>query len=178
MLGNLFMIGQQWAAVINPISHLFLVTVSEQCVLSLEQRVFLYDSYVKYESARKCRRKLRRKFCDERVPRNQTIRNLVNKLTSTWLLTDKTQKHKRRVLTEEKLDDTEARVEHARRKLLTRVECQRTATARTSTQLLNPRPYKKHNVVYSLSIHVHSREEKLKVMLRTRPNSLTQWEKI
>jgi hypothetical protein len=32
------------------------------------------------------------------------------------------------------------------------------------------------NAMYNLSIH--SREEELKVMLRTRPNSLTQWEKI
>jgi hypothetical protein len=32
------------------------------------------------------------------------------------------------------------------------------------------------NVIYTLSIH--SRDEKLKVMLQTRPNSLIQWEKI
>jgi hypothetical protein len=33
---------------------------------TLEQRVFLYDTYVKYGSARKCRRKFRRKFRDDK----------------------------------------------------------------------------------------------------------------
>jgi transposase len=64
----------------------------------LEQCVFLYDTYVKYGSSGKCQRKFR----DERVPSRQTIHNLVNKLKTTGLLTDKKTKHKRRVLTEEK----------------------------------------------------------------------------
>jgi hypothetical protein len=67
---------------------------------TLEQCVFLYDTCVEYGSARKCRRKFR----DERVPNRQTIHNLVNMLITTGLLLDKKQKHKRRVLTEEKLD--------------------------------------------------------------------------
>jgi transposase len=83
-----------------------------------EQRVFLYVTYVKYGSARKCRRKFRRKFCGERVPSRQTIHNLVNKLRTTGLLIENKQKHKRRVLTEEKLDDIGARLEHAPRKTL------------------------------------------------------------
>jgi transposase len=66
-----------------------------------EQRVFLYDTHVKYGSAGKRRRKFRRKFRDE-VPSRQTIHNLVNKLKTTGLLTEKKTKHKRRVLTEEK----------------------------------------------------------------------------
>jgi hypothetical protein len=66
-----------------------------------QQRVFLYDTYVKYGSAGKCRRKFRRKFRDERVPSRQTFHNLVNKLRTTGLVIDKKQKHKRRVLTEE-----------------------------------------------------------------------------
>jgi ribosomal protein S19E (S16A) len=78
----------------------------------LEQRVFLYDSYVKYGSAGKRRRKFRRRFRDERVPSRQTIRNLVNTLRKTGLLIDKKQKHKRRVLTEQKLDDIGARLVH------------------------------------------------------------------
>jgi hypothetical protein len=40
-----------------------------------EQRAFLYDSYVNYGSAGKCRREFRRKFRGERVPGRQTIRN-------------------------------------------------------------------------------------------------------
>jgi diphthamide synthase subunit DPH2 len=77
---------------------------------TLEQRVFLYDTYVK--SLRKCRRKFR----DERIPRRQTIHNLVNKLKSTGLLINKKQKQKRRVLTKEKLDEIGARLEDTPRK--------------------------------------------------------------
>jgi transposase len=88
---------------------------------TLEQRVFLYDTYVKYGSAAKCRRKLRRNFCDERVPSRQAIHNLVNKLRITGLLIDKKQKHKRRVLTEEKLDDVRARLEGTLKKSLKRL---------------------------------------------------------
>jgi biotin operon repressor len=68
---------------------------------ALKQHVFLYDTCVKYGSARKCQRKFR----DERVLSRQTIHNLVNKLRSLGLLIHKKQKHKRRVLTEDKLDD-------------------------------------------------------------------------
>jgi transposase len=112
---------------------------------TLEQRVYLYDTYVKYGSARKCRRKFRRKFCDERVPSRQAIHNLVNKVRSTGLLIDKKQKHKRRVLTEEKLDDIGARLEHTPTKSLKHL-AQETgvskSSARTAIQLLKVRPYK------------------------------------
>jgi hypothetical protein len=74
---------------------------------TLKQRIFLYDSYVKYGSAWK----YRQKFHDERVPRRQTIHNLVNKLRTTGLIIKK-QKHKRRALTEDELDDIGARPEH------------------------------------------------------------------
>jgi hypothetical protein len=95
---------------------------------NLEQRVFLYDTYVKHGSAGKCRRKFRRKFRDERVRSRQRIHSLVNKLRTMGLLIDKKQKHKRRVLTEETLDDAGARLEHTSRKSLKRLaqetECQ------------------------------------------------------
>jgi hypothetical protein len=104
---------------------------------TLEQRVFLYVIHVKYRSARNCRRKFR----DERVPSRQTIHNLVNKLSTTGLLIDKKQKHTRRVLTEEKLNDKGARFEHTPRKSLKRLD-QETglskSNARTATQLLKP----------------------------------------
>jgi hypothetical protein len=83
---------------------------------TLEQRIFLYDTYVKYGSARKWWHKFR----DERVPRRQTIHNLVNKLW-TGLLIGKKQKQNRRVLTEEKLDDKGAKLEHTPRKSLKRL---------------------------------------------------------
>jgi transposase len=66
----------------------------------------VYDTYVKYGSARKCRRKFR----GERVPSRQTIHNLVNRLRTTGFLIDKKTKQKRRVLTEEKLDEIWARL--------------------------------------------------------------------
>jgi hypothetical protein len=89
-----------------------------RCIL--EQYVLLYDTYVKYGSARKCPRKFRRRFRVERVPSRQKIHNFVNKLRPTGLLIDKKQKHKHRVLTE-KLDDVGARFEHTHRKPLKRL---------------------------------------------------------
>jgi hypothetical protein len=65
----------------------------------------------------------------------------VNKLIRTGLLIDKKQKHKRRVLTGEKLDATGPRLEHTPRKSLKRL-AQETemskSNARTVTQLLKP----------------------------------------
>jgi hypothetical protein len=75
----------------------------------------LYDNYLNYGSARKCRRKFHRIFHDERAPSRQTIHNFLNKLRITRLLIDKKQKYKRQVLTEEKLDDIGARFEHTAR---------------------------------------------------------------
>jgi transposase len=83
--------------------------------------------------------KFQRKFRDERVSSRQTIHNLVNKLRSTGLLIDKKPKHKRQVLTEEKLDDIEARLEHTPRNSLKRL-AQDTgvskSSARTATKLM------------------------------------------
>jgi hypothetical protein len=106
---------------------------------TLDQHIFLYDTYEKYGSAGKCWRKFRRIFHDERVPSRQIIHSLVNKLRITRLLTDRKTKHKHRVLTEDKLDDTGARLEHTTRKSLKRL-AQGTGvlkpSARTATQLL------------------------------------------
>jgi hypothetical protein len=55
------------------------------------------------------------KIFGERISSRQAIHNLVNKLRSTLLLIDKKQKQKQRVLTEEKLDDIGARLEHTPR---------------------------------------------------------------
>jgi transposase len=108
-----------------------------------EQRVFLYDTYVKYGSSGKRRRKFQRKFHDGRVPSKQTIHTLVNKHRTTGLLIDRGKKRKRRVLTE-KLDIIWARLEHIPRKPLKRL-AQETgvseSSARSSTQLLKFRVY-------------------------------------
>jgi hypothetical protein len=69
-----------------------------------------------------------------------------DKLRTTEVLIDKKQKHKRRVLTEEKLDDTGTRLEHTPRKSLKRL-AQETgvskSSARRATQLLELRTHKK-----------------------------------
>jgi transposase len=117
--------------------------------------VFLYDTCVEYGSPRKCQRKFQRKFHDERVPSRQTIHSVVNKLREMGLLIDKKQKHKRCVLTEEKLDDIGARLEHTPRKSL-KCLAQETgvskSSARMATQLLKLRPYKT-TVLNALQLH-------------------------
>jgi hypothetical protein len=70
---------------------------------------------------------------------------MVNKLRSTGLLINNKHKHKRQVLTEEKLDDIEARHEHAPRKSLkgsARAIGVSNPSARKATLLLKLRPYK------------------------------------
>jgi hypothetical protein len=97
----------------------------------------VYDPYVKYGSAGKCRRKFR----DERDPSRQTIHNLLSKLRTTGLLIEKKTKHKRRVLTEEKLGNIWARLEHTPRKALKHLAQESAvsnSSARTATQLLKP----------------------------------------
>jgi hypothetical protein len=111
---------------------------------TLEQCVFLYDTYVKYGSARKCRQKL----YDERVPSRQTVYNLVNKHRSMGLLIDKKQKHKRQVLTEEKLGDKGARLEYTPRKSLKHIAQENgvsKSSARRAAQMPKLRPYKTSN---------------------------------
>jgi hypothetical protein len=110
-----------------------------------KQRIFLYETYVTYGSARKCRRKFRGKFRFERVPSRQTIRNLVIKLRSTWPLIDKKQNHKLLLLTEEKLDDIRVIFERTSRKSLKRLAQEAwvsESSARRAAQLLKLRPCK------------------------------------
>jgi hypothetical protein len=96
---------------------------------------------MKYGTARR----YRCKFHDERVPSRQTIHNLVNKLRSAVLSIDKEQKYKCQVLTEEKLDDTGARLEHTPRKSLKHLAPETGVSkscTRRATQALKLRSYK------------------------------------
>jgi transposase len=86
-----------------------------------------------YGSAGKCQRNFRRKFRGERVPSRQTILNLVNKLRTAGLLIGKKPKHKDHLLTEEKLDDIGARLEHTPRKSLKRL-AQETGVSKSSAR--------------------------------------------
>jgi hypothetical protein len=100
---------------------------------------------VKYGPARKRRRNFRCKFRDERNSSRKTIKNLVNNLRSTGLLIEKKQKRKRRVLSEGKLDNIGARLEHTPRKSLkhlTQETAVLTSSTGMATQLLKLRPYK------------------------------------
>ncbi|PNF33704.1 hypothetical protein B7P43_G11429 [Cryptotermes secundus] len=112
---------------------------------TLEQRVFLYETYVKHGSPTKCWQIFQSKFYDGRVPSRQTIHNLASKLRTTGLLIDKKQKHMVRVLTVEKLDRTGARLEHTPRKS-SKPLAQETGVSNSSaskvTQLLKLRPFK------------------------------------
>jgi transposase len=99
----------------------------------------MYDAYVKSGSTRKVKRRFRRKFQDVTVPHRKTIHRIVNKVRQTGSLMDRKPKHKRRVLTEEKLDEIGARLEETPWKTLRRL-AQETgiseSSARTATKLL------------------------------------------
>jgi hypothetical protein len=107
---------------------------------ALVQHIFLYDTYMKYGTARRCRPK----FHDERVLSRQTIHNLVNKLRSMVLSVDKKQKQMSSAYWG-KVNDTGARLEHTPRKSLVH-QVQETgvskSSARRATQLLKFRSYK------------------------------------
>jgi hypothetical protein len=60
--------------------------------------------------------------------------NLMNKLRKMELVLDKKQKHMRQVLTEEKLDDIGARLEHTPRKSLNHL-AQETGVSKSSTRM-------------------------------------------
>jgi hypothetical protein len=96
---------------------------------------------VKYGSAGKCRQKFCCKFRDERIPSRGTIHYLVIKLRAAGLVIGKKEKHKWRVLSEEKLDDIEVTLEHTPRKSLKHL-AQETGVSKSSvrpaTILLKP----------------------------------------
>jgi hypothetical protein len=111
-----FSSGRQLSAPLAVCSQLQLVS-SVLCQGAVNfRRVFLYDIYEKYGSARKCGLKFRRKFRHEKVPSRQTIHNLVSKLGSTGLSIDKKQKHKCQMLAEKRLHDVGIRLEPTPRK--------------------------------------------------------------
>ncbi|PSN46192.1 hypothetical protein C0J52_18540 [Blattella germanica] len=75
---------------------------------TLEQRVFMYDTYVKTESCREVCRQFQDKFPTVSVPNRETVRRLIKKLRRTGSLNAKCPKPKRRVLNEEKLVEIHA----------------------------------------------------------------------
>jgi phosphoribosylformylglycinamidine (FGAM) synthase PurS component len=88
------------------------------CVNIQHKTHFIYDSYVKSFLVRAFCRKSKRKFPGVDIPAGSAIHSLVNKLKTTRSILDDKMKIRRHVLTEEKLEDADARVEHLTRKLL------------------------------------------------------------
>lgn len=113
---------------------------------TLEQRVFIYDAYVRSGSPSKVRRRFGLKFRDVPVPSRETVHRTVNKVRETGSLQDRKPESKRRVLTEEKLDEIGAKLEHSPRKSLRRL-AQETGvsitSARTATILLKQSAFEK-----------------------------------
>jgi hypothetical protein len=67
---------------------------------------------VKYNIARKCHRRFKRKFSMVWVPNRNTVHNLVSKVRTIGILIDMEPKHQHWILTEEKLDEFGAQLEH------------------------------------------------------------------
>ncbi|KAJ4441342.1 hypothetical protein ANN_11197 [Periplaneta americana] len=110
--------GKMYLEIVNTIQELKdKIRTGIQCLsimaeYTLEQRIFLYDAYVKYSSARRCRREFEHRFAGVRIPSRSTIHDLVNKVRRTGSFLNKKRVQQRRVLTEEKLDEVGARLEH------------------------------------------------------------------
>ena len=83
---------------------------------TLEKRIFLYDGYAKYSSARRCRRKFQRQFAGVRILSSLTIHERVSTVKRTGSFLNKKRVQQRRVLTEGKLDEVSARLKHTPQK--------------------------------------------------------------
>lgn len=85
---------------------------------TLEQRIFMYDSYVKTNSCREVRWRFIDRVPAVRAPHRETVRNLVNIFRQTGSVLNKKQRVNHRVLTEGKLDDIGQKLERSQRKSL------------------------------------------------------------
>jgi hypothetical protein len=71
---------------------------------SVQQRVFLYDIFLKLKSWRKCQRKFLRKFSESVVPSKAAIYRIMAKFHTVGSVFNK-KKPQKDVLTEETLND-------------------------------------------------------------------------
>jgi hypothetical protein len=88
---------------------------------TIEQRVFIVDTFARKETYKKCIRKFRRKYPNSPVPTKSCVSKLVKKWRATGSVCDLKKKSKRIVLTEEKVRDIEARLQISPRKSLRRL---------------------------------------------------------
>ncbi|KAJ4448627.1 hypothetical protein ANN_00017 [Periplaneta americana] len=110
---------------------------------SIPQRVFIYDSYVRTESARTVRRLFQEKFPGVQVPNRSSIQRLVSKSRETGSVLDKKRRQPRTVLTEETLDNIGHALENSPTKSLRRLSQQMGisyGSIRTATKLLKLKP--------------------------------------
>jgi hypothetical protein len=99
---------------------------------NLEQRIFIYDCYVKTNSYKSYRKKLCHKFPDTTLPSGDTISKLVKKVRTHSNLTDRKQLKRNNVLIEEKLDDVGHRLENPPQKSLRQLARQSGVPVRTA----------------------------------------------
>ena len=72
---------------------------------TLQQRIFMYDSYVVTSSCREVVRRFQANYPGVLVPSREAVRLLVNKFRETGSILDMKRNEKRRVLTEQKLEE-------------------------------------------------------------------------
>ena len=112
---------------------------------TVQQRLFMYDNYVKTDSCREVVRRFITQFPDVRRPNRDTVRQLVNKMRETGSLLNKKKRIRKRVLTEEKLDEIGERLEHTPTKSLRRLGQEARiskSSAWRATKMLKLKPYK------------------------------------
>ena len=80
---------------------------------TLQQRIFMYDSYVITSSCREVVRRFQAHYPGVRVPSREAVRLLVNKFRETGSILDRKRNVKRRVLTEQKLEEIGERIENS-----------------------------------------------------------------
>ena len=72
---------------------------------TLQQRIFMYDSYVITSSCMEVVRRFQANYPGVRVPSREAVRLLVNKFRETGSILDKKRNVKPRMLTEQKLEE-------------------------------------------------------------------------
>ena len=83
---------------------------------ALQQTIFMYDSYVVTSSCREVLRRFQANYPGVRVPSRDAVRLLVNKFREMGSILDKKRNIKRRVLTEQKLEEIGERLENSPQK--------------------------------------------------------------
>ncbi|PSN36093.1 Sodium-driven chloride bicarbonate exchanger [Blattella germanica] len=94
------------------------ITTMTQYMFSVEQRVYMYDSYVITQSARQVQMRFAERFPGMKIPGRTTIHNLYHKIRVTGSVKARKSYRRRRVLNEETLDDICHRLETSPEKSL------------------------------------------------------------